>query len=304
MDYPRRKSLYRLLHNRCRLPRRAATLIVKGLTFGLDPLPAIRRRRAAAALVAADGQGLTVPEARGYRLFAPAELPGIPALLGACRRIFETARASGALDGRVEDSSKRFLIPVTENGCELLAVAAIRDFALSAPVLATAAHYFGRVPILSEVLLLWSGRNDTILKSQKFHLDTEDYRQLKLFVHVFEVTSDCGPLTLLPADRSAEMCHRTGYVGGRHARLSDEEIERAGGGGDTVRVLGPAGSGIFVDTSRCFHYGSRGNRRERLVLLLQFVDYYAPRLEPTDWRAMSAPLAGTLDEPRRLLLRC
>jgi hypothetical protein len=81
-------------------------------------------------------------------------------------------------------------------------------------------------------------------------------------------------------------------------------VASAGAEGDAVRVLAPAGGGIFIDTSRCLHFGSRGNRAERLVLLAQFMDYYAPKLEPVDWRAVAAPFASGLDEARRLLLRC
>lgn len=304
VDYPIRRRLYLLLVNQLRLPRRLATAIVKGLTHALDPHPAARRRKAAERLLATGGEGLAIPEQAGYRLLRPEDLPGIPALLGACGRIFAAARASGTLDRRTEDASKRFLVPVCDTESALLAEPTIRELVLSAPVLATAAGYFGRMPILSELQLLWTPANDTHRQSQKYHLDAEDHRQLKLFVNIFEVTPECGPLTLLPADRSAAVCRATGYVGGRRKRLDDEAIARAGAAQDAVRVLGPAGSGVFVDTSRCLHYGSRGNRGERLVLLIQFMDYYAPKLEPTDWAPVTISLVGDLDEASRLLLRC
>ena len=36
---------------------------------------------------------------------------------------------------------------------------------------------------------------------------------------------------------------------------------------------------ILVDTSQCLHYGSRVNTNERLVIVLQFVSPYSPKLD-------------------------
>ncbi len=304
MDYPLRRRLYLFLLNKLRLPRGLVTAFVKGLTRLLEPRPAVRRRAAAKPLLAAANRDVAVPDAAGYRLLRQNELPGTAPLLETCRRLFEAARATGELDRQVGDASKRFLVPVCETGTMLLAEPAIRRFVLSAPLLGIAARYFDRVPILSALELLWTPANETMLKSQKFHFDTEDYRQLKLFVNIHDVTPESGPFSLLPADRSAVVSRATGYVGGRRARLEDDAVEAAGAARDVVQVTGPAGSGVFVDTSRCLHYGSRGNRSERLVLLVQFMDYYAPKLEPTDWSPVTDGLRGGLDEPSRLLLRC
>lgn len=304
MDYALRRRAYLFLLNKLRVPRRPATAIVKGLAYLTDPLPAHRRRRAAAVVDSAGVSALAVPESAGYRRFEPDDFPGTAAMLEECRRIFQATRASGTLDRQVENASKRFLVPVAPSGVDLLALPAIRDFALSDPLLAVVMRYFGRVPILSELQLLWTPVNETKLKSQKYHLDTEDYRQLKVFVNIFDVTPESGPFTLIPADRSAHICRAAGYAGGRRERLEDETVERHGGGADAVSCLGKAGSSLFVDTSRCVHYGSRGNRSERLVLLLQFADYYASKLQPTDWRPVAVKLAADLDPPRRMLLRC
>jgi hypothetical protein len=302
MDYRPRRRLYRLLLNKLRLPRRIATAIVKGFAHAADPGAAGRRRAAAAAV--ADPTAIGVPEADGYRILGPGELPGTDALVMACRRLFDAARARGALAAKVEAAPKQFLLPVADRSDALLAEPAIRDFVLSPAVLSTVARYFGRMPILSEIALLWTPVNATRIKSQEYHFDTEDYRQLKLFIYISEVSAETGPITLIGARRSAEVGRVTGYVGGRHRRLKDAAIVSAGADKDAVRIVGPAGGGVFMDTSRCLHFGSRGNRAERLVLLIQFMDYYAPKLEPTDWRAAAAGFAGGLDEARRLLLRC
>lgn len=299
MDYPRRRRLYLFLLNKLRLPRRLVTPLVKGLSFAADPAPYFQRRRAAGLA----RPPFAIPPEQGFRPLRAGELAGAEAMVAECRRLFEAARADGSLERKLAEVAKPFLVPVTANGRDLLARPAIRDFVLSPELTAVAAAYFGAVPILSEVELLWTPVNDTLQKSQKYHLDTEDYRQLKLFVNIFDVDRETGPFTLLPADVSTRVCAATGYAGGRRARLEDAAVERVAGTA-AAQALGPAGSGIFVDTSRCLHYGSRGNRRERLVLLIQFMGYYAPKLEPNDWREVARPLLPGMGAAERLLLRC
>lgn len=303
LSYHARRKAYLFLLNKLGLPRAATTRAVKGLALALDPLSYGRRRTAGRALAGAARPALKVPEASGYRLFAPEALPEAGPAVQACRQIFAEARASGALDARRVAARKSFLVPLTQTKSDLLGIAPIRDLVLSAPVLATAVDYFGTTPILASVQLLWSGANDTAEESQKYHLDTEDYRQLKLFLSIFDVTEDCGPFTFLPADRSAAICRQTGYVGGRHARLDDEAVGVQLGCETPVVATSRAGGGIFVDTSRCLHFGSRGNRQERLVLLAQFLSYYVPKSEPADWRKEPALAGLPLATPQRLLLR-
>ena len=40
---------------------------------------------------------------------------------------------------------------------------------------------------------------------------------------------------------------------------------------DALRLIGQAGTGAFVDSSRCYHHGARVKRGERLILMFQFL---------------------------------
>lgn len=73
---------------------------------------------------------------------------------------------------------------------------------------------------------------------------------------------------------------------------------------EILRATGPCGSAVMLDSSRCLHFGSRGNRRDRLVLAFHFLPADAPvdtryHLEPGQF---SGPLAA-LDHMQRLALR-
>jgi hypothetical protein len=245
---------------------------------------------------------MNVPEEMGYRLLTPDELPGTEALVRDCRVLFQRYKASGRLEARMAEVGKRFLVQVTESPQELMERKSVQDFVLSDVMAATGERYFGCAPLIAGVELFWSPANDTFVRSQKYHFDAEDYRQLKIFINIEDVTPECGPFTLVGARRSADVCRQTGYVGGRGARLDDEAVEAALTPEDIVAVTGPAGSGVMCDTSRCLHYGSRGNSRDRLVLLVQLIDYFAPKLQPADWSAVADRLADRMRPAQRLLM--
>lgn len=300
MNYPRLRRIYLTMYNKRRLPRRATTILVKTFAFATDPLSWWRRRKAAASAIAVSAP-LEVPAATGYLKFAPQDLPHTAAAIAECQAIFADKVDQGLRDRNSDNFSKPFLRPVTDKCSELLERDAIRRFALSPELISIVCRYLGSMPILSEVQLLWTPANDTLWKSQKFHLDAEDYRQLKLFLHVDDVDESCGPFTLISAPQTRRVCAATGYRGGRRSRLEDEAVRRVVDG-DFEQAIGERGSGILVDTSRCLHYGSRGNQKQRLVLFLQFISYYAPKLEPFDWRT-HLPRTDGFSPSERLLLR-
>ncbi len=247
---------------------------------------------------------IKIPQNSGFFIFGTDVFPDTGKLVNVCRQIFEKEHDSGAIDRKIADVSKAFLVPVTSSSQELIVNPVIRNFVLSDAVLSSVIDYFGVVPILSHVELLWSPPNDSNLKSQKYHYDTEDNRQLKMFVNITEVTEDSGPFTFIDSALSQQVQTATGYVGGRRARLEDDPVTRLAGKDEQRTFTGAPGSGIFVDTSRCLHFGSRGNKKERLVLMIQFLNYFAPKTEPADWRQTAAAFSDELDTTRRLILRC
>lgn len=300
MNYRLHRRIYLRLYNKVRLPRKFVTAAVKTLAWCSDPR-SWWVRRAAAAEACAVAPALRFPETQGYLIFSPGQLPHTDAALSVCRKIYADKMASGFRKRNRDWYAKPFLVPLTDGGDELLQHQGIRDFVLSPELISLVCRYFRTMPILAETQLLWTPANSTQTKSQKYHLDAEDYQQLKLFLHIDPVDPCSGPFTLISAEATRRVCAATGYVGGRRTRLEDEDVERIAG--DAVeRAMGDAGSGILVDTSRCLHYGSRRNRNERLVLFVQFISYYAPKLEPFDWKAsLGRPFAES--ETERLLLR-
>jgi hypothetical protein len=160
------------------------------------------------------------------------------------------------------------------------------QFALRHEIVASAADYLGLVPIIQFANVYHSSHAaDELAKSQLYHCDSDEVTQVKIFIFCEDVTPESGPLTVVPANLSQRVRDHVRYK--YKKRLSDEQVREALGD-DLVEVpiTGPAGTVVFVDTSRCLHYGSRistvGVRR--LVVMLQYVTPLAFILPEDDFR--------------------
>ena len=220
-----------------------------------------------AALRALPDPAWRIASARGFEVFPPgafAEIPQLIADANASLALFEKTGTPATA------SRKRFLVPVQDPATVTLDSAVMR-FALREDVLNAVSRYLGVVPFLSTISVLFS---DVVkgapTSSQLHHCDGDDVTQVKVFVYCSDVDPGSGPLTLLPADDSQRVRRSVGYQ--YRQRLTDEQVAGVVGSGREVPVLGPAGTAVFVDTSRCFHYGSRvaAEAPPRLVTMIQY----------------------------------
>lgn len=171
--------------------------------------------------------------------------------------------------------SKHFLSKSLLDSRELSVESPFIQFALSAPVLATVIDYLGVIPLLNKVEVRYSRHSSGELgKSQLFHCDTAERSQVKIFVYCSEVNDDCGPLTFLPAAHSRLLRKKISYkYGGEKTYLQDQDLAEAGFLSSTQVATGEEESVVIIDSSQCFHMGSRVQNPEshRLVALFQFI---------------------------------
>lgn len=300
------RDLYRFLHERLHLPWAYSVALVRAAKTAARPVEHARRRSQAARLLREPSDFKNkISESRGVWVFDPDELPGAKAAASACAKLFDerfSQESSAPPDGTNRKKHLRALIPADE----LAQNDAILQFALSRPLLEAATSYFGSAPVLSAISLFLTTKNSSQISSQLFHLDGEDVTQLKLFVNVWDTGEQQGPFTTLTAARTSELL---GQVD-RKKRLNrgdmsfDDDFVLSGTGEDQiVRFTGKAGSGGFVDTSRCLHYGSRGNAKERLVLMIKYTPFNSARESATSFRSSDWVPAGEYDDLQRLALR-
>ena len=152
------------------------------------------------------------------------------------------------------------------------AAPAFFDLALSDEVIQIATDYLGEVPILMRIKLWWTPVNTKMGGSQFFHRDGLDWyrRQAKFLVVMNDVGPDCGPFTFLPADVSKQIGASLGRAADQE-RVPDEHIFKIAKESEQISLMGPAGTGGVVDSSRCFHFGARARGGERLMMVFNFM---------------------------------
>jgi hypothetical protein len=133
----------------------------------------------------------------------------------------------------------------------------------SPAILKIASAYLGCQPTVSGLGVLWSLPNsDLSLRSQGFQRDFDDWRLLKLFIYLTDVTATSGP------HRYVRTSHH--FLAGFHKQRYDLAEVIASFGGEKLRTLtGPAGTTFMADT-RGIHHGGVPTRGARLILQAQY----------------------------------
>lgn len=127
-------------------------------------------------------------------------------------------------------------------------------YALSRPILNVVADYLGETPWLRYIVLTESVYQQGDPRfSQKWHLDFDDARMVKLFVYLTDVASlDDGPFKLIPGEQSARI--RNSFV---KKHLDDASTFMRVEPRQVVNMAGPAMTSFLADTGRVYHCGSR-----------------------------------------------
>jgi hypothetical protein len=203
----------------------------------------------------------------GFAYPAPGLIKGVSEAIDFSNQLLEAKRHESKTD------------PRTFRGADLLAAAryeeapAFFDMALSDEMLQIAAHYMGEVPVLARPRLWWTkpeayGPGGP----QLFHIGARArpvvVRQAKFLFVMSDVDENSGPFTFLPLNISQEIVSAINYEMGEE--VPDEVIFNYAKPSDVRTFTGKAGTGIFVDTSRCFHFGRRKQTKERLMLMIQY----------------------------------
>ena len=256
--------------------------------FMRSPFDHRLRRRVAQEYVARSGAPIMDP-AKGYALTSVERFENFDAVVAASRVLFERKRKAIAeemagFSSWDERKQRKYLKRKTKflrnllNDTDLRRNPVLVDFALSDSVLGMATGYLGAIPYLCRVDIVYSTPReaDDNIASQLFHVDPEGLTQVKFFIHLHEVGEPEGPFTFIPADETTRILAAIRALrrqqGKPHVgRYLDEEIDAVGGTNSIVRLKGPTGAGVAIDTSRCLHMGSRVEPGAfRLCLYLQY----------------------------------
>ena len=160
-------------------------------------------------------------------------------------------------------------------GAEFAADGPVIRFGTDPLVLAPVIEYLGMVPILFNLFVTRAHQEEIVVNSaHRFHVDPEDVRSFKVFVHLTDVDEDCGPFHALPAGLTAKVLDDVGYTGISY--LDDDRVAELVGWDNVVRATGPAGTVAFADTTRCLHFGGRPRQAGKPVREMVVYQYLLP----------------------------
>lgn len=198
----------------------------------------------------------------------PDTLPGTPEVLDILRGIISERRKTGWHQSRVNPVDHLELPEHFRDHPKIL------DFALSDTMLQIVSGYYGMVPQLKEIGIWVTRPQKERTNSQLFHLDKPESQIVGLFLNIENNGVEQGPFTFLPADESRKIRkginYESSYFRG-DGYISDETVLKYTQPESQISTEGPPGTGIFVDTSHCFHFGSRCREGERILMMVKFM---------------------------------
>lgn len=224
----------------------------------------------------ADRDSRRIPEERGWAVFNFSESKAFQECLAAADAVSSTMNFTEL----AKQAKKPFLLTVPFD-LKSADGQAIMRFAVDPAFVSVVSHYIGSAAVLSAAKI-WYSPNEQLLegRSQQYHLDNEDVRQLKVFIPIRDIDIDSGPMYAFPA-RESEAMLRDMFADGtakrRTQKLTDEQL-LSHAQGEGKPLLGKRGDVILVDTSRCYHYGSRPAPKPRLLLMLQYFSAFSTEM--------------------------
>lgn len=189
------------------------------------------------------------------------------------------------------------------------------DFACSSEVLSPICRHMGFIPCLSKTLppgirFVESRKDLDALNhlpprdSQLYHIDPYDAPMGYVIVALRDVTLRCGPFTWVGEAASQRAARQLGYwAKGKPYRLSDDEVYSAIDRSRDEHVMAyPRGTVLFLDPSRCMHYGSRDALDPRYLLMIGYVSPARTDFTETFMDAWDYPVTPDASRLRRLVL--
>lgn len=152
----------------------------------------------------------------------------------------------------------------------------IKNF--SDPFADIATKYLGSLSLLDSCQFWYSpNKNNDLIGSQLYHRDPEDFRQLKIFIPIEEISERNGPLNVLNANDSTKLLEnllKNKKIIKRNQKISDLEAEKYGTS-KKQKILLKQNQCAIVDTCRCYHFGSRKSELDRKLIFLHFTTAFS-----------------------------
>jgi hypothetical protein len=220
--------------------------------------------------------GPHIPRDDGYQMLPPGTLSDlVEPVVAAGNQVIEQIGHKALVEhGGKSDFIARGFLPDSAFAIDSPYFRLALDERIVGPVSA----YLGVVPVLTEIDAWYSVHQPNAPKrSQLWHMDSDDTTLIKLWVHLSDVDARSGPLTAFGANDSARLADAVAYNYGDGYRVPDDRVSPVFGAERQVAFVGPPGTVDFIDTCRCFHFGSRvsADGAPRRLLMVEYQTPYA-----------------------------
>ena len=167
--------------------------------------------------------------------------------------------------------NKKSIITINKNNFDTNS--SIFKVIISKNILTPIINYLNCVPILSYLAIWYSPNKEKINdSSQFFHLDHEDYKQIKGFIFLEDIDTESGPLVIIDKKNSIKIQKKLKYkMTSEQKRIDDDTLKNQ----EKIILTGKKGTVVLLDTSSCLHFGSRKASKSRLLLSFQFITPFA-----------------------------
>jgi len=159
---------------------------------------------------------------------------------------------------------------------DLLHAPYLLEIANDPQVLDVVSSFLGCKPTIGYMAVWWSYPTSAgPIQAENFHRDLDDWRFVKLFVYLTDVTSENGPHIYVNHSST-----RPALLGAR--RFKDAEVEAEFSAGETETILSSAGNGFLEDTFG-IHKGQPLKHGHRLLFQVVYTlgsIPYAPKRPP------------------------
>jgi len=261
------RILYSFLVNRIKFSPPVSRFLTKSIRTVLL-LPQVSRRKIKALFLLRIDSPVSISSQDGFALFSCEDFPGAKELMRSAEQILNKSELESGSSGHSKFGKGKKWRRNILTGEDLVRHPELLRYLSSKKMLATVSRYLGTFPQIGDVQMWISEKNDQNESSQLFHIDQEDYSQIKLFIYLNDVGPDMGPFTFIKA-RALKSIFKSSPL--PFSRQQDDFIKKEAGGSNLVEVCGKKGTAAFVDTSRCYHFGSRTRCGRRIALMVQYI---------------------------------
>ena len=131
-------------------------------------------------------------------------------------------------------------------------------------------HYLGLPPAFTNMHLRKDVGNGQQVGTRIWHVDTEDYRVIRVIVYLNDVTVEDGPFEYIPKrfnSTCAPLMKRALHASGDP--ILDEEMRNYVPESSWVQCTGPTGTVVLADNAALYHHG-KPHDSERIALIYTY----------------------------------